>query len=120
MLHCATPPCDNINWFGLHRAGIELRRGLPLKVGSFLFAGIAVAATAMFILKGTAVDTFRRGPILIPGVQEPEEMRVEPFPTNKVELTAPEKELAKATNDFSKTNLPELLPALARIHSIAR
>src|SRR6516165_2311963 len=54
-------------------------------------------------------------PILIPGIQEPEEMRVEPFSINKVEPTAPERELAEATNNFSKVNLAEMLPALDRI-----
>jgi tetratricopeptide (TPR) repeat protein len=57
----------------------------------------------------------RREPILIPGVQEPDEMRVEPLLTKTVELTDPERELAEATRNFSKVNLAELLPALDRI-----
>jgi tetratricopeptide (TPR) repeat protein len=53
-------------------------------------------------------------PILIPGVQEPDEMRVEPFPTHV--LTEPERMLAEAMNNIKDENSPDaLLPALNRI-----
>ena len=42
-------------------------------------------------------------------------MRVEPLQSNKVEPPAPLRELAEATNNFSKKNLPEWLPVLDRI-----
>jgi tetratricopeptide (TPR) repeat protein len=63
----------------------------------------------------TAAHEQRLLPISIPGVQEPDEMRVEPQPTKKLELTAAERELAEATNNFSKVNLAEMLPVLNRI-----
>jgi hypothetical protein len=43
-----------------------------------------------------AIAQGQRGTILIPGVQEPEEMRVEPFPTKRVDPTGPERMLAEA------------------------
>jgi hypothetical protein len=42
-------------------------------------------------------------------------MRVEPFPINSTEPSAPERELAEATNNFSKASLAEMLPHLDRI-----
>jgi tetratricopeptide (TPR) repeat protein len=50
-------------------------------------------------------------PILIPGVQEPEEMRVEPFPAHV--LTEPERMLAEGMNNIKdKDRLDALLPVL--------
>ena len=55
-----------------------------------------------------------RDPILIPGVQEPEEMRVEPFPA--ASPTPPEQMFAAAMQEVGNTSKPEaLLPALDRI-----
>jgi tetratricopeptide (TPR) repeat protein len=55
-----------------------------------------------------------RAPILIPGVQEPEEMRVEPFPAHV--LTQPETMLAEAMNGLKDEKSPDaLLPALNKI-----
>jgi len=55
-----------------------------------------------------------RDPILIPGVQEPEEMRVEPFPAALP--TPPEHMLAAAMQEVGNNSKPEaLLPALDRI-----
>jgi hypothetical protein len=56
-------------------------------------------------------------PILIPGVQEPEEMRVPPVSMGGSELTPPERELADATKNFSKVNDPNALPAINQILS---
>jgi tetratricopeptide (TPR) repeat protein len=64
----------------------------------------------------TIAEEQGRQPILIPGIHEPEEMRVGPVAFKKFEPTAPERELAEATNNFSKLNdLPSVLPALDRI-----
>jgi len=53
---------------------------------------------------------------LILGVQEPEEMRVEPFPTKKVELTAPERMMGEIFQQMSgKSDLTALLPAFNRL-----
>jgi tetratricopeptide (TPR) repeat protein len=57
----------------------------------------------------------RRAPILIVGVQEPEEMRVEPLPTNKLDLTAPERMLGEALQNSDNSKPATLLPALNRI-----
>jgi tetratricopeptide (TPR) repeat protein len=55
------------------------------------------------------------GPILIAGIQEPEEMKVDPFPTNKLELSAPERMLGEALQTLDKNKPGSLLPALNRI-----
>jgi tetratricopeptide (TPR) repeat protein len=101
---------------------------------SFLLGGgllvVAVVATA-WLSKQTEVPLLspaqkqavasapitdqRREPISIARVREPDEMLVEPLPINSIEPTAPERELAEATDNFSKVNLTELLPALDRI-----
>ena len=90
-----------------------MERRFLVGLRSFLIAGTTN------ILMGTvgtiAAAEQSRQPILIPGIQEPEEMRVEPLPINKVEPPAPLRELAEATNNFSKKNLPEWLPVLDRI-----
>jgi tetratricopeptide (TPR) repeat protein len=86
-----------------------MQRGLFL-----LFVAIAALGDAL-LLQTVAAQEQRRAPILIPGVEEPDEMRVEPLPSQHAELTAAERELAEATNNFSKINLVELLPVLDRI-----
>lgn len=59
-------------------------------------------------------DIVHRDPVLIPGVQEPEEMRVEPFPA--ASPTPPEQMLATAMQAVGNNSKPEdLLPALDRI-----
>jgi len=87
-----------------------MERRFLVELKWFLIAGVMCAM-------GTVVAAAEqaRQPILIPGIQEPEEMRVEPLPINKVELTAPERELAEAMSKFSKVSLVEMLPALDRI-----
>jgi len=90
-----------------------MERRFLLGLRSFLIAGVV---SALMAIVGTIAPAEQsRQPILIPGIQEPEEMRVEPLPINKVGLSAPERELAEATNNFSKVNLTEMLPALDRI-----
>jgi tetratricopeptide (TPR) repeat protein len=87
-----------------------MERRFLVELKSFLIAGVMCAMGAV-----VAAAEQARQPILIPGIQEPEEMRVEPRPVDKVELTAPERELAEAIKNFSKVNLAEMLPALDRI-----
>ena len=65
--------------------------------------------------QSVATENQRREPILVPGVQEPAEMRVEPFPANKVDLTAPERMLGEALENSDKRKPATLLPALNRI-----
>jgi tetratricopeptide (TPR) repeat protein len=61
-----------------------------------------------------AAENVLRDPILIPGVQEPEEMRVEPIPIEV--LTPPERMLGNAMQQVgSNSNPAALLPALDRI-----
>jgi tetratricopeptide (TPR) repeat protein len=65
---------------------------------------------------GTAAAQDQRSQVVsISGVQEPEEMRVEPIPFKKAEPTAAEQELAEATNNFSKIDDGTVSPALDRI-----
>jgi tetratricopeptide (TPR) repeat protein len=54
-------------------------------------------------------------PISIAGVQEPEEMRVEPFPTNKPDLSPPERLLGEALQNSDKGKPASLLSPLNRI-----
>jgi tetratricopeptide (TPR) repeat protein len=62
----------------------------------------------------TPTKIMHRDPILIPGVQEPDEMRVEPFPA--ASLTPPEQMLAAAMQEVGNNSKPDaLLPALDRI-----
>jgi hypothetical protein len=56
-----------------------------------------------------------RQPILISGIQEPEEMRVEPFPSTKGDLTAPERMLGEALQKSDNSKPATLLPALNTI-----
>ena len=59
-------------------------------------------------------ETVHSAPILIPGVEEPEEMRVEPLQVPV--LTAPERMLRDAERQLGSNNSPAaLLPALNRI-----
>jgi tetratricopeptide (TPR) repeat protein len=54
-----------------------------------------------------------RAPILIPNVQEPEEMRVAPLPKNNTVLTPADRMLGEAISNGK--NVQEILPALNRI-----
>jgi tetratricopeptide (TPR) repeat protein len=64
--------------------------------------------------RSIATENLHRGPVLIPSVQEPEEMQVEPIP---VELpTPPERMLGDAMQQVGNNGGPAaLLPALDRI-----
>jgi tetratricopeptide (TPR) repeat protein len=90
------------------------RRRFLLGLGSFLIAGVMTALGAGTV-GNVAAEEQRRQPILIPGIQEPEEMRVEPFPTTKLDLTAPERMLGEALEKSEKSKTATLLPALNRI-----
>jgi tetratricopeptide (TPR) repeat protein len=59
----------------------------------------------------------QRPPILISGIQEPDEMRVAPVSLGSPDLTAPERELAEATKNFTKMDDPNALLALNQILS---
>jgi tetratricopeptide (TPR) repeat protein len=90
-----------------------MERRFPLGLRSFLIAGVMTALTGM--VGAIAAEEQRQQPILIPGIQEPDEMRVEPLPTKKTELTAPDRMLGEAMESAGKAGLSALLPALNRI-----
>jgi hypothetical protein len=80
-----------------------------------------LAAIGLFIYRshsrrvpGVATENVHRDPILIPGVQEPEEMRTEPIPVEV--LAPPERMLGEAAEQVGSNGNPAaLLPALDRI-----
>jgi hypothetical protein len=78
-----------------------------------LIVGIMIAV--MFTAGNIAAEEQRQQPILIPGVQEPEEMRVEPLPKKVVELTAPDRMLGEAIENARKAGTGALLTELNRI-----
>jgi hypothetical protein len=83
---------------------------------AILFGVVALIGYRGYIhYQSVATENQRREPILIPGVHEPAEMRVEPYPTNKVELTAPERMLGEALQNSDKRKPATMLPALDRI-----
>jgi hypothetical protein len=65
-----------------------MTNGLSLK----LLAGIAMVLTATPISRAVAVEQ-PRTPFLIPNIQEPEEMRVAPFPVRNTVPTAADRAL---------------------------
>ncbi len=90
-----------------------MERRFLLGLKSFLVAG---TVSALMAVVGTIAPAEQsRQLILIPGIQEPEEMRVEPFPTAKHDLTAPERMLGEALQKSDSRNPATLLPALNRI-----
>lgn len=88
------------------RAWASLR---PLAV----FTGVAVVLTATLSIHAAAGEQ-SRAPILIPNVQEPEEMRVAPLPMHNVELTLADRMLEEAIRD-NKSDAHAMLPAINRI-----
>jgi tetratricopeptide (TPR) repeat protein len=76
------------------------------------FVLFLIVITTVLIVASVAQEQ-HRAPILIPGVQEPDEMRVEPFPI--IVPTEPVKMLAEATQKFGKTEPATMLPALNRV-----
>jgi hypothetical protein len=87
-----------------------MERGFVCELSSSLIIGVIVALTGTLSVQTSSAEEQPRAPILIPGIQEPEEMRVEPFPINKVVLTAPEQMLGEAMKNESDPRA--LLPAL--------
>jgi tetratricopeptide (TPR) repeat protein len=79
-----------------------------MKLKQFL---VVVLATFTGLLSVQSIAA----PILVVGVQEPEEMKVDPFPTNKLDLSAPERMLGEALQALDKNKAASLLPALNRI-----
>jgi tetratricopeptide (TPR) repeat protein len=78
---------------------------------------VATAAIVMTERNPIKVDAGRdhREPILIPGVQEPDEMRVPPPPLTNFVPTAPEQMLADAMKSVASNKPDALLPALNQI-----
>lgn len=80
----------------------------------FAFIGLFVYRSYSRRDRSIAAQNVHRGPILIPGVQEPEEMRVEPIPVEV--LRPPERMLADAMQQAGNKSDPAALqPALNRI-----
>src|SRR5262249_26341319 len=75
-----------------------------------VFTGIAIVLTATL---NTRAAEQPRAPILIPNIQEPEEMRVPPFPTSNVELTPADRMLGEAIQ--AKNDVHAMLPAINRV-----
>jgi hypothetical protein len=83
-----------------------MKRAVQSGISSFLII-ICCAGLSNCLIAAKAMAA----PILIPGVKEPDEMRVEPFP--KPILTAPERMLGEALKN--STDPTALLPALNQI-----
>lgn len=83
-------------------------RGIAVELGSYLFAGITIFLVGLFGVKAEP-------PILIRGIQEPDELRVEPLPGTQMVLTPPERMLAEAMQSADKGDPNALLPAVNRI-----
>jgi len=82
-----------------------------MKLGSL--CGVGLLITASIMANTSAAQEQHLAPISIPGVQEPEEMLVEPFPTTKNNLSPPQRMLGEA---FSRGNKPaDWLPILNQI-----
>ena len=77
-----------------------------------LLAGLAIVLTATLSIRAVAGEQ-PRAPILIPNVQEPEEMRVAPFPKNNTVLTPADRMLGEAITNGK--NAQAMLPALNRV-----
>jgi hypothetical protein len=84
-------------------------------MNSKLFIIIVLTTLTGSVVQSMAVEGQHGAPILIPGIQEPEEMKVDPFPTNKLDLSAPERMLGEALQTLDKNKPASLLPALNRI-----
>lgn len=90
-------------------ASAAVSESLPMVSGQGNFTSLVPAASGGRV---HATDE-QRPPILIPGVQEPDEMRVEPVPFNKPTLSAPEQMLAKVITGNQQDWLPALNSILA-------
>src|ERR1700732_2979098 len=98
----------------MHRSLREVIVRLAFLPALFVGAAIEVLLATSSLCFGQQAQ---RQPILIPGIQEPEEMRVAPVSAAVPELTAPEREIAQATENFSKINDPTVLTALNQVLS---
>jgi tetratricopeptide (TPR) repeat protein len=78
-----------------------------------LLAGLAIVLTATFSIRAVA-DEQPRAPILIPNVQEPEEMRVAPLPKTNTVLTPADRMLGEAITN-GKNDVQAMLPAINRV-----
>jgi hypothetical protein len=88
-----------------------MQRRFLLEISAFLIAGVMTGVTWPIV----AAEEQRLQPILIPGVQEPEEMRVEPLPSTKSDITVPERMLGEALQKSDNSKPATLLPALNQI-----
>lgn len=75
--------------------------------------GLATAFNAA--LAQTSTDPKHREQILIPGIQEPDEMRIEPLPVGEVALTAPQRILADAMKNIGSDKPAALMLAVNQI-----
>jgi tetratricopeptide (TPR) repeat protein len=93
-----------------------MTRLLRSTVIALLFGVVALFVYRAHIKHAQTIEAEdrHREPILIPGIQEPQEMGVEPFPINVP--TAPERMLGEAMESAGSNSSPvALLPALNRI-----
>jgi len=86
-----------------------------MTIGSWLklLAGIAIVLIATLSIRAVA-DEQARAPILIPNVQEPEEMRVAPLPMHNAVLTPADRMLEEATQ-ASQSDAYAMMPAISRV-----
>jgi tetratricopeptide (TPR) repeat protein len=92
--------------------------GFPLRSAVFvsLFGLAALLGSRTYVTPAQAqAGQNHREPILISGVREPDEMRVEPFPVANSVPTAPERMLADAMKSVGSGKPDALLPALNQI-----
>jgi hypothetical protein len=81
-----------------------MTRGLSLKP----LAGIAIVLTATLSIRAVAVEQ-PRTPVLIPNIQEPEEMRVAPFPMRNI-VSTPADRMLEETIQAGQAKMLSLSP----------
>src|SRR5450631_881901 len=87
------------------------RKAMRARLAFGLKALLLIATSAL----ANQTVTAQQHPILIPGVLEPKELQVEPFPINKIDLTAPERMLGEALKNSDTSKPATLLPSLNQI-----
>jgi tetratricopeptide (TPR) repeat protein len=80
-----------------------------------LLGVLGLAAAFGSTLAQTNTDPKHREPVLISGIQEPDEMRVEPFPVTTIALTAPQRMLADAMKNIGTDKTPAMMLAVNQI-----
>jgi hypothetical protein len=90
-----------------------MQRGFLPWLRPHLLAG--VIAAVIWTVGTIAAQEQGLQPVLIPDIQEPEEMRVEPLPSGRSDITAPERILAEALQKSDNSKPATLLPALSQI-----